>query len=375
MVNYSQIHGAGVNYFSRRGCMDIKSPIAKAMLVMACIIIVLAGVKAASVIMVPFLLSAFIAIACSPLINWASKYKVPRWASVTLVILIIVVIGFMLAGLITQSLTEFRENMPIYREQLTGEFAWIISKLAVLNIIIDKDLLLSYLDPSSAMSVATGFLSGMGSVLSNLILILLTVIFMLFEAESMPKRIHVALSDPNMKMTHIDRFLKSVNSYLAIKTLVSLATGLFIAVWLYFLGVDHFLLWAVLAFLFNFIPNIGSIIAAVPAVLMAFVEFGFAKAGLAGLGFVIVNMVMGNVIEPRFMGRGLGLSTLVVFLSLIFWGWMLGSVGMLLSVPLTMVVKIALESREESRWLAVLLSSDDMETTEPEDGLESTELK
>ncbi len=355
--------------------MDIKSPIAKAMLVMACIIIVLAGVKAASVIMVPFLLSAFIAIACSPLINWASKYKVPRWASVTLVILIIVVIGFMLAGLITQSLTEFRENMPIYREQLTGEFAWIISKLAVLNIIIDKDLLLSYLDPSSAMSVATGFLSGMGSVLSNLILILLTVIFMLFEAESMPKRIHVALSDPNMKMTHIDRFLKSVNSYLAIKTLVSLATGLFIAVWLYFLGVDHFLLWAVLAFLFNFIPNIGSIIAAVPAVLMAFVEFGFAKAGLAGLGFVIVNMVMGNVIEPRFMGRGLGLSTLVVFLSLIFWGWMLGSVGMLLSVPLTMVVKIALESREESRWLAVLLSSDDMETKEPEDGLESAELK
>jgi predicted PurR-regulated permease PerM len=343
--------------------MDIKSPIAKAMIVMACVIIVLAGIKAASVIMVPFLLSAFIAIACSPLINWASKYKVPRWASVTLVILIIVVIGFMLAGLITQSLTEFRQNMPIYSEQLSGEFAWVVNKLALLNIIIDKDLVLSYLDPGAAMSVATGFLSGMGSVLSNLVLILLTVIFMLFEAESMPKRIHVALSDPDMKMTHIDRFLKSVNSYLGIKTLVSLATGVFIAIWLYALGVDHFLLWSVLAFMFNFIPNIGSIIAAVPAVLMAFVEFGFAKAGLAGLGFVIVNMVMGNVIEPRFMGRGLGLSTLVVFLSLIFWGWLLGSVGMLLSVPLTMVVKIALESREESMWLAVLLSSDEPDIT------------
>jgi predicted PurR-regulated permease PerM len=352
--------------------MDIKSPIAKTMIVMACVIIVLAGIKAASVIMVPFLLSAFIAIACSPLINWASRYKIPRWLSVTLVILIIMIIGFMLAGLITKSLTEFRLNMPVYREQLTDEFSWIVNKLNVLNINIDKELLLTYMDPGAAMSVATGFLSGMGSALSNLVLILLTVIFMLFEAESMPKRIHVAMADPDMKMTHIDRFLQSVNSYLGIKTLVSLGTGICIAIWLYILGVDHFLLWSVLAFMFNFIPNIGSIIAAVPAVLMAFVEFGFAKAGLAGLGFVVVNMVMGNVIEPRYMGRGLGLSTLVVFLSLIFWGWLLGSVGMLLSVPLTMVVKIALESREESKWLAVLLSSDDTPLLEVEKDQEAS---
>jgi predicted PurR-regulated permease PerM len=266
--------------------MDIKSPTAKTLMVMACIVIVLAGIKAASVIMVPFLLSAFIAIACSPLINWSARFGVPRWASVTLVILLILVIGFMLAGLITQSMTEFRQNMPIYREQLSGEFAWVIEKLAVLNINIDQSFIMSYLDPGAAMSVATGFLSGMGSVLSNVFLIILTVIFMLFEAETMPKRIHVAMADPDMKMTHIDRFLQSVNSYLGIKMLVSLGTGVFIGVWLYVLGVDHFLLWAVLAFMLNFIPNIGSIIAAIPAVLMAFVEFGFAKAGLAGLGFL-----------------------------------------------------------------------------------------
>jgi predicted PurR-regulated permease PerM len=338
--------------------MDIKSPSAKVLLVCACLIIVFAGIKAASVIMVPFLLSAFIAIACSPLINWASQYKVPRAFSVSLVILFILIIGFMLAGLVTQSLAEFRQNLPQYTTQLSGEFAWILDKLAVLNIHVDQSLIMSYLDPGMAMSMATNFLAGMGNVLSNLFLILLTVIFMLFDAESMPKRIHVALADPEMKMTHIDRFLKSVNSYLAIKTLVSIGTGAFIGVWLYVLGVDHFLLWAVLSFLLNYIPNIGSIIAAVPAVLMAFVEFGFATAGLAGLGFLVVNTVMGNMIEPRFMGKGLGLSTLVVFLSLIFWGWLLGAVGMLLSVPLTMVVKIALESREESKWIAILLSSD-----------------
>ncbi|MBT1452110.1 AI-2E family transporter [Glaciecola sp. XM2] len=347
--------------------MELKSsPTSKVILVMAAVVIVMAGIKAASVIVIPLLLSAFIAIAVSPIINWTAQYKIPRWMSISLVILIMVVIGFMLAGLITQSLAEFRQNLPNYREQLGGEFAWIVEQLSRLNIDINQELIREHLDPGMAMSVATNFITGMGTVLSNVFLILLTVIFMLFEADSMPRRVHVAMADPDMELKHIDKFLTSVNQYLGIKMVVSLGTGVVIGLWLYVLGVDHFLLWAVLAFMLNFIPNIGSIIAAVPAVFMAFVEFGFAKAGLAGLGFVIVNMVMGNVIEPRFMGRGLGLSTLVVFLSLIFWGWLLGSVGMLLSVPLTMVVKIAMESREETKWLALLLSADSEPKTHAE---------
>ena len=337
--------------------MELKSPTAKALIVLACLVVVLAGIKAASAIMVPFFLSGFIAIACSPLINWASRHHIPKWLSISLVIALIVVIGFLLAGLVGQSLADFRQNLPQYRDQLDNEFNWVIDKLAAMNIHVDRDLITSQLDPGMAMSLATNFISGMGGVLSNLFLILLTVIFMLFEASSIPVRLHTALADPDMKMQYIDRFIRSVNSYLAIKTVVSLATGLIIGTWLYVMQVDHFLLWAVLAFMLNYIPNIGSIIAALPAVLIAFVQYGFASAGLAALGFVLVNTIMGNLIEPRLMGRGMGLSTLVVFLSLIFWGWLLGTVGMLLSVPLTMVVKIALESRSESRWLAILLSS------------------
>ena len=138
---------------------------------------------------------------------------------------------------------------------------------------------------------------------------------------------------------------------------MSLVTGLCVSVMLWYLDVDYFVLWGLLAFLFNYIPNIGSIIAAVPAVLIALLVQGPATAGIAGIGFVVINVVMGNVIEPRFMGQGLGLSTLVVFLSLIFWGWLLGSVGMLLSVPLTMIVKIALEASQSGNWLAVLLGN------------------
>ena len=331
----------------------------KILLIMASIVVILAGIKAASAIIVPFLLSVFIAMACSPIVNWANQYKLPRAIAVVLVIVIIVVFGLIMAALVGQSMNEFSQNMPKYREQLVGEFAWVIGQLDNVNIHVNKEALISYLDPGAAMNMATNLLSSLGGVLTNFLLILLIVVFMLFEAESVPKKIHIALDDPSMKIKQVDKFLASVKNYLAIKTLVSIGTGLVIGIWLYVLGVDHYLLWAVLAFLFNYIPNIGSIIAAVPAVLLAFVQLGPASAGFAALGFVVSNMVMGNVIEPRYMGRGLGLSTLVVFLSLIFWGWLLGTVGMLLSVPLTMIVKIALESSADTRWMALLLASED----------------
>ena len=342
--------------------MQIKSQgSVKILVIMASVVIILAGIKAATTIVVPFLLSVFIAMACSPIITWANQHKLPRGIAVVLVILIIVVFGLILAGLVGQSMNEFSLNIPKYREQLVGEFAWIPGQLDTFNISVDKQQLLSYLDPGAAMNMATNLLSSLGGVLTDFLLILLIVIFMLFEAESLLKKIHIAFDDPSMKIQPIDKFLVSVKNYLAIKTLVSLGTGVIIGLWLYFLGVDHFLLWAVLAFLLNYIPNIGSIIAAVPAVLLAFVQLGAATAGLTALGFVVSNMVMGNVVEPRYMGRGLGLSTLVVFLSLIFWGWLLGTVGMLLSVPLTMVVKIALESSPDTRWVALLLASDSEE--------------
>ena len=147
---------------------------------------------------------------------------------------------------------------------------------------------------------------------------------------------------------------------------MSLLTGVVIALWLWFLNVDYAVLWGLMAFLFNFVPNIGSIIAAVPAVLLALIDPGPVAAFYAACGYLVVNVIIGNVIEPRVMGKGLGLSTLVVFLSLVFWGWVFGPVGMLLSVPLTMIVKIVLEEHPETNWIAVLLG------TEPEDIVSSS---
>jgi len=116
-------------------------------------------------------------------------------------------------------------------------------------------------------------------------------------------------------------------------------------------------LWGLVAFLLNFIPTVGSFIAAVPAVLLALVQLGAFEAGLTLVGFVVVNLIIGNVIEPRWMGRGLNLSPLVVFVSLVLWGWVLGPVGMLLSIPLTIMLKIALESQNETRWIGVMMGA------------------
>ncbi|WKE64239.1 AI-2E family transporter [Gallaecimonas kandeliae] len=325
------------------------------MLGLAALVVILAGIKLSLALLVPFLLSAFIAISCNPLVNWLARYKVPRALAVVLIIALIVLVGLMLTGLVGSSLTQFSANIPGYRERLLTQFSWVTETLASHNINLDRHQLQTILDPGAAMNLAANTLSSLGGLLTNFFLILLTVVFMLFEAEELPRKLHQATGGAVHVYKAIDRFFASVNHYLGIKTLVSLATGLLIWAWLWALGVDFPLLWGVFAFLLNYIPNIGSIIAAIPAVLLALVQLGLGHAGLAALGFLLVNTLMGNLVEPRLMGRGLGLSTLVVFLSLVFWGWLLGTVGMLLSVPLTMIIKIALESSPKSAHLAVLL--------------------
>lgn len=147
----------------------------------------------------------------------------------------------------------------------------------------------------------------------------------------------------------------NVNRYMGFKALFSLATAVSLWGLLTLIGVDFAGTWGLLAFFLNFIPAIGSFIAAIPAILWALVQLGLPSALLTLLAYLVVNIIIGNILEPKFMGNKLGLSTLVVFLSLIFWGWVLGPIGMVLSVPLTMIAKIALATNEDTRWIAVML--------------------
>lgn len=339
--------------------MTSTSPFARSAIFFSAIVISLAGIKVAAAIVVPFLLSLFVAIICNPAIDFLAARRIPRGIAITVVITFIFAMFIGLGSIIGAAMNGFREAIPTYEAQFAVELQWLITKMREFNITISMAEIREYFDPAKIMVLVTSTLSSFGSVLGNVFLLLLTVVLMLAEGPGFTKKLHVAFNDSAKTEMRVDHFLQSVNKYMAIKTIISLATGLIIGFVLWLIGVDFYVLWALLAFLLNYIPNIGSIIAAVPAVILTFLQLGMGyAAAVIGL-FVGVNMLMGNVVEPKFMGRSLGLSTLVVFLSLIFWGWLLGMVGMLLSVPLTMIFKIALENSEDGRWFAILLSSDE----------------
>lgn len=339
-------------------------------LILAALIIIAAGLKASQDLMVPFLLSVFIAtIAATPMI-WLQGRGVPEALTLPVVIILMIVVIGLLGALVAQSAAAFTDKLPFYQQRLAELQQDAIAALGpMVAQYLDINQLFSNFSPNSALQLAGNTLARLGGVLSNSFLIILTVIFILAEAASFPHKLNAVLQNPKENLPHFSKFAINVNRYIAIKTSVSLVTGLIVTLMLWALGIDFPILWGLLAFLLNYVPTIGSIIAAVPPVLLALIQIGPGAAGGVAIGFVVINVVMGNAVEPRFMGRELGLSTLVVFLSLVVWGWILGPVGMLLSVPLTITAKIALEANPQTHWLAVLLGpadavGDDVEPVE-----------
>ena len=332
-----------------------RSRAASILITFAAFVVVVAGLRAAEPIVVPFLLSIFLAIICAPPLFWLERRGLPKGVAMLTVILAIVLVAFGITALLGNSINDFSRDIPFYKTRLKEQFGSLVTWLSAHGVQVTREQILSYVNPGKAIELVGEIFNGFGGVLANAFLIFLTVVFILFEAHSFPGKIRAAIDDPEKKLNRFEQFTDNLIRYLAIKTLSSLGTGIAIGLWLAIMGVEYPVLWGLLAFLLNYVPNIGSIIAAVPALLLTVVQLGPISALWAALGYLAVNVVVGNVIEPRFMGRGLGLSTLVVFLSLVFWGWLLGPVGMLLSVPLTMTLKIALDSGEETRWIAIML--------------------
>ena len=331
---------------------DHFSQVSRSILVLAAVIIVIAGMKQSASLLVPFLLSVFIAVLSLPAMNSLERHGLGAGLSLLVVILGVLIAGFLLSLLIGSSIDDFSRTLPGYQQSISEQKNELIEWLAGYGLALPSSIGGDILDPNAAIRLLSSIFKSFGSVLANSFLIFITVIFILLEAKSFSKKF-AQISDE--KSEFVEDFVNKLNGYMGIKTLTSVITGILVTLLLWILGVDNAQLWGVMAFLLNFVPNIGSIIAAVPAVLLALVQLGLGTAMLVAAGYLVINIIIGSVLEPRFMGKGLGLSTLVVFLSLVFWGWVLGPVGMLLSVPLTITVKLALDSKKETRWLGVLL--------------------
>jgi len=333
------------------------SPVVRFLVVAAAVVIVVAGMRAAEAIVVPFFFSIFIAVLCSPPLSWMKRLGIPSWLAIVIIIAFIIVGGLIIGAVVGTSINNFRSDIPEYQQRLQGISNNLLHWLASYGFEIDPKQWRDSFDPGSALSFVGNTLAGLGNVMTNAFLILLTVVFILAEEVRFADKYKFATAQGEEGLAAFKRFTHSVNRYMAIKALMSVMTGTIITLWLLVQGVDYAILWGLMAFMLNFVPTLGSIIAAVPATLLSLVQLGPVDAAITALGFLLVNGIIGNGIEPRTMGRGLDLSALVVFLSLVFWGWVLGSVGMLLSVPLTMTIKIALESFAETRWLGIMLGS------------------
>jgi len=329
-----------------------------AIITLAAVVVIVAGMKAASALIVPFMIATFLALITVRPMLWLQANRVPTVLAALLIVLTILTALTVVGVVVGRSLAAFTAALPAYQEQLQGIMDGAVAFLAQYT---DSDQSVErvrdLINPGWAMGLAATLLNAVRDIMTNTLLITFTVIFILLEASSFPTKIDAAFGESARSLTGARQFLDDLGRYLGIKTLVSIVTGLLVWLLTWRLGLDFPRLWGMLAFLLNYIPTLGSIIAAVPAVLLALVQLGVPEATATAVGFMAINIAFGNFIEPRLMGYGVGISPLIVFVGLIFWGWVFGPVGMLLSVPLSMTLKLALENDERTRWVAVFIGS------------------
>ncbi len=340
---------------------EFLGPGARFLVVMASTVVVVAGIRAAAPILLPFALALFIAILSLPIMLWLKRRGVSSGLSILLAILADLAVIGLLVFLVMQSVADFQDRGAVYAARLQNLFRAWIAALQERGIPAGEYVSTELVSASAIMDLAGGTISRVATFLSSTFLVILILVFILAEASVFPGKFRAALEagEGDGDVGRFAKILDEVLGYLAIKTLVSLTTGLTIGLFAWLMGLDFPVLLGLIGFALNYVPTIGSIIAAVPAMLLALIQFGgFAPVAFVALGYLTINIVFGNFIEPHLLGRRLGLSTLVVILSLLFWAWVWGPVGALLAVPLTMVLKIMLENTKDLRWIALLLDKD-----------------
>ena len=329
----------------------------KTIVLLAGFVLVVAGLKFAGTLLVPLALAVVIAAVSVPIVRWLERFRVPH----ALAILMAVALDLgVLAGtisLVGSSLNDFYKALPRYQVRITAVLRDDIAWLDAHGIHLSKQLNEQVTSVSNAIGLVGSLLSSVMSAVTTALLVSLLLVFILFEVRRWELKIRYAMGDPQADLRRFANAARELQKYLLVKTGISLVTGLLCGAWCAIVGLDFPVLWGLIAFLLNYIPTIGSILAGIPPVVLAWVLFGPGAALGTAIGYLVVNFTLGNVVEPRLMGRALGLSPLVVLISMVFWWWLWGPVGALLSAPLTMGVKIALAQTTDLRWVAILLGS------------------
>jgi len=332
----------------------------------ACLVVLLAGIKAASTLLVPILLGCFLAIITWPLVALVRRTRLPDAIGIVAVLLFISGIIVGVGAAVVGSASGFIRESDKYSAALTERFGGLIQKLSQyvgdFGYEFQVNQLQSILDPGMLFGQLSTVLSSVGTAVSNVFYVLILLSFIIVEMSILPKKLQMmTTSEGNMRRFGV--VIAKIQTYILVKTGLSIATAGITGIVTFAVGVPYAGLWMLLTFVLNFVPAFGSILAAIPPILLALLLVSWPAALAVALVYLAVNLIVDNLLEPRLMGRTLGLSPLVVFVSLVFWGWLLGPIGMPLSTPLTMVVKIMLGDSKQFGWVAILLGNGDNEAT------------
>ncbi len=320
---------------------------------LASFVILIAGLKAMGPIIVPFVFALFLAFLASAFVDILERYELPRGIAVLIVAILLIVAIALLLLLFIGSAESFLVTLPEYWRRIESELEALIGSIPYLSAGSSTDLNVSL---SALIPLARDAVTGTVSGVSSFILMMIFFSFLLTESRAIRVKLEGAFGS-RIDISSFEEVSEDVKSYLLIKTGTSALTGLLIAAWTLVMGVPFFVLWGILAFFLNFIPVVGSIVAAIPALIIVLAEYGTVSALIVAGGYIVVNVTVSNLIEPIYLGRGLGLSPLVVFIFLVFWGWVWGPAGMLLSIPLAMLIKIILAHSDDFNWIAVLMGT------------------
>ncbi len=336
------------------GKMLRSQPGARFLVVAACLVVVVHGLTAFAPILVPMALAGLLAIVSFPIVYWLQRLRVPPLLGILVSVLVNAGIIALMILLTARAAADLEHAIPDYsirlRKVVVESYAWLEAHKVPMRDIVTLDAI----DPRAVFTLTQQAMQKVLGLLSSTFLVVLLLVFMLAEAVGLPAKLRLLMSEKDIGRAQ--KITTEVFRYLIIKTLISALTGLLVGIGVALVGLDFPILWGLLAFGLNFIPTIGSIVAGIPPVLLALIVLGWGPALAVAAIYLTVNMTLGNFIEPSLQAQTLGISTLVVILSLLFWGYIWGPIGMLLSVPLTMVVRILLENTDDLRWVAVLIS-------------------
>ncbi len=321
----------------------------------AAVVIILAGIKFASGVLVPFLLGTLIAVGAQPLSRiLRDKGASPAMANT---VTILTALGIVFGGtvLLVYAASELTDALPALQASLIQARQALITNLQERGLAKMATVVADMSFSQGLPRTVTSGLLGAANVATRFVLILTITVFVLLEASSFETKLRTAFGEPTSGQLEIARAVRDVQRYLVLKTIICIGTGAMVGVMVAAFGLESPIFWGILAYILNYIPFIGSLVAGAPAVLLAWVQLGTPTALAMAGGYLLINFAWGNVLEPRLMGRSLDLSPLVVLLSVFSWGWLLGPVGALLSVPLTQIVKITCGHSQQWAWLAVLM--------------------